>query len=242
MNAQDYLAKHFHSTEGWLWENAVYTTELLMVSQKDLGIEGANLEIGVWMGKYLGAIIALCPGREAYGVDVWLHDQMDQVARFLKEVSPTTQVTLRRANTFDYDVDLLQDAVDKKPIAFASVDGSHEVLPVERDLLNVSQLLAAGGVIAIDDFLNPLTLGVTEGVMAFLKGCVGIEPVCWVANKLFVTTAGWSELYQIRLRMWLEGGAARLMLGKESMDWAHHTSRLLGRPVLVLDDLKTGRS
>lgn len=233
MSAQDYITTHFQSAEGWLWENAVYTTELFMVSQRELGVEGVNLEIGVWKGKYLGAIIATSPDRQAYGVDVWLHNQADQVARFLKEVSPATEVTLRRANTFDYDAEMLRDAVDNKPVAFASVDGSHEALPVERDLTNVSRLLRAGGVIAIDDFLNPLTLGVTEGAMAFLKGGVAIEPICWVANKLFVTTAGWSDLYQIRLRMWLEGGAARTMLGKESMDWAHHTTRLVGRPVLV---------
>jgi len=233
MTAQDYIAKGFQAAEGWLWENAVYTTELFMVAQRDLGVEGINLEIGVWKGKYLGAIVATSPNREAYGVDVWIHNQMDQVARFLKDVSPTTQVTLWRANTFDYDAETLREAVENKSIAFASIDGSHEAQPVERDLLNVSRLLRAGGVIAIDDFLNPLTLGVTEGVMTFLKGGVAIEPICWVANKLFVTTAGWSELYQIRLRMWLEGGAARTMLGKESMDWAHHTTRLLGRPVLV---------
>jgi hypothetical protein len=60
------------------------------------------------------------------------------------------------------------DAAANKPIAFASIDGS--ALLVERDLINACSLLWAGGVIAIDDFLNPLTLGVTEGVMAWLEG------------------------------------------------------------------------
>jgi SAM-dependent methyltransferase len=233
MSAQDYLSTHFQATEGWLWENAVYTTELLIVAQRDLGIEGVCLEIGVWKGKYLGAMIAIAPERDAYGIDVWLHNQIGSVAQFLKEVSPATTVTLRRANTFDCDVGAMRKAVDNKPVAFASVDGSHEALPVQRDLANVAQLLAPGGIVAIDDFLNPLTLGVTEGVMAFLQSGVAIEPICWSSNKLFVTTAGWRELYQIRLRMWLDGGAARTMLGKESMDWAHHVTHLVGQPVIV---------
>jgi hypothetical protein len=44
MTAQEYIAKSFQAVEGWLWENAVYTTELFMVAQRDLGVEGINLE------------------------------------------------------------------------------------------------------------------------------------------------------------------------------------------------------
>jgi|SRR6516162_5430675 hypothetical protein len=234
MNARDYIERHFNRVDGWLWEQAVYATELLIVSQRDMGVDGISLEIGVWKGKYLGVIIGISPDRDAYGIDVWIHNQADEVARFLKEVSPSTTIVLRRANTFNLDIDSFRAAIDDKLIAYASVDGSHEPKPVERDLLNVSQLLCPGGIIAIDDFLNPLTLGVTEGVLAFLKRDRPIEPICWIANKLFVTTSGWSELYQIRLRMWVEEGAVRALLGKETVNWGHQTTHLLGRPVLIL--------
>lgn len=234
MKAQDYLADYFHNVDGWLEEGAVYAAELLLLSQKDLNIEGVNLEIGVWKGKYLGAIIAITPERDAHGIDVWLHNQEDNVKAFLGSISANTCLALHRFNSYDLDNENFFTLINRKKLAFGSIDGSHNMNVVMHDLANIIRLLAPGGIIAIDDFLNPLCLGVTEGVIEFLKINNEIEPICWIANKLFVTTPGWSELYQIRLRMWLEGGAAKLIINKENVDWARHSTLLLGKLLLVL--------
>lgn len=234
MTAKSYIANHFSSVHGWLLEQAVHVTEQLMAAQVDLDIPGINLEIGVWRGKYLGAIIATAPQRDAYALDIWLHNQAAEVEKFLSSVSPGTRVTTRRANTADFNPDQLSATIDGNAIAFASVDGSHEAAAVARDLRNVQACLSPGGIIAIDDFLNPLTLGVTEGTLNFLNSGGAIEPICYVANKLFVTTPTWSELYQIRLRMWLEAGAAASYFNRDRYDWAGNTTYLLSHKLLVL--------
>jgi hypothetical protein len=234
MTAEVYIANHFSKVHGWLLEQAVHVTGQLMAAQADLDIPGINLEIGVWRGKYLGAIIATAPWRDAYALDIWLHNQAAEVEQFLSSVSPGTRVATRRANTAVFCPERLRETIDGNAVAFASVDGSHEARAVERDLRNVAACLSPGGVIAIDDFLNPLTLGVAEGTLAFLASGGAIEPICYVANKLFVTTPTWSEAYQIRLRMWLEAGAAAAYFNRERYDWAGHTTYLLSRKLLVL--------
>lgn len=233
MTAQEFIENHISEINGWLQPNAVYVTEVILNSQRDLGVNGINLEIGVWQGKYISAITAMAPERPSYGMDVFLHNQQASVEERVKSISGSNAVTMIKTNTFDLDNTSFQNLLRSQKIAFASVDGSHEADPVLNDLNNVSKLLERGGVIAIDDFLNPLTLGVLEGATKFLINSE-IEPICYSSNKLFVTTRAWSQLYQIRLQNWLDNGASVVIMGKDKVNWAHSTTYLYGRPVLAI--------
>jgi hypothetical protein len=233
VSAHQFITDFMPKIPGWLAPNACYTTECLILSQKDLGVTGTNVEIGVWRGKYLALICACSPERPAFGFDVLLHNQLDDILATVKNVSPETSLQIHRINSFDISPEAFSQFFTESKIAFASVDGSHEAEGVHKDLFLIEQNLAKGGIIAIDDYLNPLTMGVTEGVTLYLQNST-LMPICYSANKLFVTTHGWADLYQIRLRMWLESGAAKTLMNTDLPNWADKTSTLFGKSLLVL--------
>jgi hypothetical protein len=85
-------------------------------------------------------------------------------------------------------------------IHFISVDGDHSFEGSMSDLWLASNLISSGGILALDDFLNRDCLGTTESAINFLRS-TEFEPICYIANKLFVTTKGWSEIYRQRIQI-----------------------------------------
>ena len=79
---------------------------------------------------------------------------------------------------------------------FMSIDGSHEADPVLSDMRLADAILDPAGIVAMDDVLNPLALGVNEGVARFLsQPAPGLVPFAYVANKLFCCRPDHQALY-----------------------------------------------
>lgn len=230
MNAKDFISNHFDAVHGWLDTHAVHTTGTLMTAQADLGVPGCNVEIGVYRAKYLGALMALAPNRETFGLDVWLYNQKDEAARFLASVSEQTKFTLFQANTHDVSKEKFAAMLGGQGIAFASIDGSHTRTGVMQDLALVESTLNPGGIIAVDDFLSAGCIGVTEGTIEAVKA-TDLEPICFSKNKLYLTTSAWGELYTHRLQMWLAHGEGKTLFNRDGR--LAPTSVIAGRSLLI---------
>lgn len=229
MNSKDFIARHFEAVHGWLDTHAVHTTGLLLTVQTNLGVAGCNVEIGVYRGKYLGALLGLSPHRDAFGLDVWLYNQKNEAEAFVQSVSPNTKCVLLQANTHDVSPQQFTEMIEGQKIAFASIDGAHTRTGVMRDFELVLSALNRGGIIAVDDFLSPGCLGVTDGTIEAVKAA-GLEGICFSKNKLYVTTPSWAELYVHHLQMWLQHGEGKTLFNRDGRP--ADSSMFAGHPVL----------
>jgi hypothetical protein len=84
---------------------------------------------------------------------------------------------------------------------FISIDGSHDKQDVYWDLRVSEELTSAKGVVAVDDYLNPMTLGVNEAVNHFFLQPRSLVPWDYIANKLFLSRLSWADKY----KKYLEG-------------------------------------
>lgn len=70
---------------------------------------------------------------------------------------------------------------------FISVDGSHDAPDVFLDLEMAEQMISPKGIIAVDDFINPVALGVNEGTHQFFSRPRRVAPFAYIDNKLFLS-------------------------------------------------------
>jgi len=83
------------------------------------------------------------------------------------------------------------ERIESKP-RFISIDGSHMARDVLFDLNLAAEITSEAGIVAVDDFLNPMTLGVNEATARFmLDGNKDrLSPFCFCANKLYSVPTG----------------------------------------------------
>ena len=72
---------------------------------------------------------------------------------------------------------------------FLSIDAGHTPENVINDLSQAQRVLRPGGIIALDDYLNPYWEGVTDGFYRFMAHHNRrLRPFMFFRNKLFLTT------------------------------------------------------
>lgn len=184
--------------QGWLHDESVRLTEVLLAAQKHLGLEGTLIEIGVWKGKYFSALLALQKKRLLIGYDIWLNENIDIIKDGILKYSSNKNFQLIRVNSSDINSKEDRVEISGGDIHFISIDGDHTFEGALRDMRLSREMISPGGVLALDDFLNPGCLGTTESAFLFLQES-DFEPICYITNKLFVTTKGWSEIYRQRI-------------------------------------------
>jgi hypothetical protein len=69
---------------------------------------------------------------------------------------------------------------------FISIDGSHECDDVFWDLRLAEDMLAPRGLVAVDDFMNMVAMGVNVGVHKFFAIPRNLAPFAYTSNKLFL--------------------------------------------------------
>ncbi len=207
LTANKFLTDIKPTINGWLYPGAVEVTEVLLASQNTLGVKGGGIEIGVYQGLYLSFLAAATEQAWA-GLDVYMFGQRDiartNIDRVLKEAGSASTVTLIQTNTQTLDeqsfADLLSGAgIDT--ISFASIDGDHSAEGVFHDMRLVESKLVPGGIIALDDIFSVMSGSVTEGMFRYMFGETSLRPVVFSDNKLFLTTRGYDELYQIKCQI-----------------------------------------
>jgi hypothetical protein len=234
-----FLREHVHKVKGWLNDYAAIRTMEFLDWQESQGMSGPVLEIGVFSGRYFSILLrsAVRTGSRAVGVDTFQWLPLDTVRTALAPIEGgEAAVFLSQPSTYLSGADLLA-ALGAKP-RFFSIDGSHESDDVVWDLRLGEDILAPEGLISVDDFLNPMTLGVNEGVHRFFGQPRNLAPVAYAANKLFLARPFFADQYRKVFEASvvadeIEGRSEdfrkRLASGREKVE-----GRLWGHPLLFV--------
>jgi len=174
---------------GWLKKPAAFRTMDILAWQQKNQIEGGLLEIGVFCGKYFSLLLnsARAMRSPLLGIDTF---QYAPTSRVLSEMAKlfgkesANQFILWNKDSTAVRAGEIETAIGR--CRFISIDGAHDYESVFRDLVLAEQVVSFDGIIAADDFLNPLALGVNQALNAFLTQPRNIVPVAHIANKLFL--------------------------------------------------------
>jgi hypothetical protein len=197
----DFIRGKFPQVEGWCLEGSAYLTCCLLNAQTAAGCDSAILEIGVFKGKYLSVLYqkALRSSQRVLGIDTFAWSSSSEVEETFTRVFGTVEgLYLHTADSSKLDAPELISLLGGSKASFISVDGDHQAPGVEYDLKLASEVLSEGGIIAVDDFLNPMAIGVSEGTYRFFLGPgePTLRPFAYAANKLFVAHAKYHQLYR----------------------------------------------
>jgi len=235
----EFLREQVHKVKGWLNDYAAIRTIELLDWQEARGMSGPVLEIGVFAGRYFSILLrsAVRTGNVAVGVDIFQWVPLDTVRRSLAPIEGSdTAVFLSQPSTYLSGADLLT-ALGSKP-RFISIDGSHECDDVVWDLRLAEDILAPEGLVSVDDFLNPMTLGVNEGAHRFFSQPRNLAPVAYTANKLFLARPFFAGVYRTAFQELVvadevesrsEEFRKRLNLGRDKVE-----GRMWGHPILFV--------
>ena len=173
---------------GWLHDFTAVSTALMLERQESAEIRGPLLEIGVYAGRYFSLLIrsAARNGDDAWGLDTFQYvDEEAVLTHHLARLVGRAPIHMIADFSISFTSAELLARMAARP-RFISIDGSHERDDVFWDLRIAEELLAAEGIVAVDDFINPLTLGVNDAVNAFFATPRILAPFAYVQNKLFL--------------------------------------------------------
>lgn len=201
-----YWAGGFNHVEGWVQAGVLPYLKHIDLLQRTLGISGHVAEIGCFHGKFLIALAALLEaGGKATAIDVF-EDQnknIDGSGVGSRESIMRNVATYGRADV-DYGyvtadsiaINLLAKVEltrDRGPFRLFSVDGCHTAEHTLADLHTAQDCLAPGGVIILDDFMQPHWPGVTQALGSFCGGSARVAPFLYAHHKLFLVGLGWRK-------------------------------------------------
>jgi hypothetical protein len=186
-----FVQSHLSSIEGWLLDGAALFTLYLLHYQNKTCLQGPIFEIGVFRGKYLSVLYWGTQGTQTpvVGVDVFTWTSISETETYLRTAfTEIGRLKLIQASSHDFSPDNVIALCGGAP-RFISVDGDHTGDGVHSDMNLVASVLPPQGVIAVDDFLNPSAIGVSEGAYRHFLSNPALKPFAYCQNKLFVCNA-----------------------------------------------------
>ncbi len=237
-----FIAEKLPAVQGWLLDDSAYLTSALVRWQVVAGAVGGIFEIGVFAGKYLSLLYHLTDqtGERVLGLDTFQWSPRERVdENFARLFGTPGRLVLTTGDSARFRPSDVVGELGGKP-RFISVDGAHTAAAVLGDLTLAEQVLADGGIVAIDDVLNPRAFGVGEGAYRYFlaRDGRGLAPFAYCANKLYA--AHRRDVDRCRAAVWQFtrdnaglGVADKFnrLLG-QGRDWVEQA--LFGCPVLVL--------
>jgi hypothetical protein len=197
LNAYEFLEAYTNHIPGWLERYAAVRSLDLLDWQDTHGVRGPLFEIGVYAGKFLSLLMrsAVRSGDAVFGLDTFQYVAEHQVREHLSSAPGADILQLIPGMSTAFTAADLIGRLGEKP-RFISIDGSHECQDVFWDFSLAEQILALDGIVAADDFLNPLTLGVNEGVHKFFSIPRNLAPFSYTYNKLFLCRPSMANAYR----------------------------------------------
>lgn len=185
--------------QGWLTRVTSLRTMDILAFQEENEINGSLLEIGVFCGKYFSLLArsAYATNSKLLGIDTfeWTSESRVHEALALSAETASAKVTLWKKLSNECSPNQIISFLEVRP-RFISIDGSHDCEDVFLDLELSEQILSSNGIVAVDDFLNPLTLGVNEAVHKFFLRPRVTVPVAYISNKLFLSHRSMADKYK----------------------------------------------
>jgi len=194
-----FLTGPFQAIEGWCIDEAAWlTTYLLRLQQTETRLAPA-FEIGVFKGKYLSVIhnAARRAGTPVVGFDTFEWVSVSVVEDALRTAFGSLDgITLVPGDSTKMTPEILNGHLGGSKAGFVSIDGAHTPDAVYSDLILCETVLAPWGIVSIDDFLNPMAIGVTDGALRFwYQAKTNLVPFCYCRNKLFAAPQEFAEHY-----------------------------------------------
>src|ERR1700730_7384251 len=183
----EYLRGFVHPLPAWLVDYAAIRILELLAWQEQNAIRGPLFEIGVYHGRSLGLTLrsALRAKERVVALDTFQFVPLETVKRAVAPIAdPESIVWLQTSSTLCSSRQLLQ-ILGADP-RFISIDGSHECDDVFWDLRLAEDMLAPRGLVAVDDFMNMVAMGVNVGVHKFFATPRNLAPFAYTSNKLFL--------------------------------------------------------
>jgi SAM-dependent methyltransferase len=206
---ETYWSDAFPRVEGWVDARLAPWVQLIGSIQRDQNIRGNIGEIGVYHGKFLIALAHLSrPGEKVTAIDVFDDQEKNldgagvgSLERLRKNISayapPGLDYEFIKADSIALTpVEKAKIMESRGPFRLFSVDGCHTAEHTFNDLLTAQDFLSPGGVLILDDFMQPHWPGVTEAVHNFYGRTVPrIKPFLYACHKLFFVGYGWHSTY-----------------------------------------------
>jgi len=185
----------FHSIEGWFSFDAALLFMAYSQLIADEGIAGDVLEIGVHHGLSAICTAALrAPAARFVAVDLFENLQAQNVS-----VSGSGDLRIFFDNMLSFYDDIsfvapiAKSSMELAPVdigtgfSFCNIDGGHSQEETYHDLDLCNSVLMNGGLVALDDYYNPLYPGVCEGAVKFmLRYPEDLKPVGVGYNKVLL--------------------------------------------------------
>jgi hypothetical protein len=186
-----FIDESVENLPGWLVRDAAYLTFFIADAQKEV-TSGPLMEIGVYAGKYLSILYEASKNDPTanviLGIDVFTDVSEEAVASNIRTVcGDDSRLRLLRADSTSLQANSVLDCFAGTQPRFISIDGLHTSEAVCSDLILGEAIIARGGIIAVDDFLNPLAIGVCGGFYKFFLMSTGtLAPLAYGSNKLYL--------------------------------------------------------
>ncbi len=199
--------EHFNSevyghVEGWLGDRMWQIVNVIGTILDTNGVNGNIAEFGVHHGLFLFLLNALRNENEVcFAIDVFDEQRLNvdcsgggSLAVFLSHLE-TLMASQRRSfrivqrDTMSFSAAEVVDLFGKNGVKFFSIDAGHTIQHACNDLALVQEVLAPGGIVALDDYMSVHWPGVTEGFYRFMYfQNRRLRPFLYFQNKLFLTT------------------------------------------------------
>jgi hypothetical protein len=188
--------------EGWLGDRMSQIVGVFGTILDANGVRGNIVEFGVHHGLFLFLLNALRnENEEVFAIDVFDSQQLNvdrsgsgSLAVFQSHVdslmgSQSRFFRIIQRDTLSFSTVEVADLFGKLGVKMFSIDAGHTVQHVGNDLHLAQEVLATGGIVALDDYLSVHWPGVTEGFYRFMySGNRRLKPLLYFQNKLFLTT------------------------------------------------------
>ncbi len=201
--------ENFENIEGWFDMNMLKILQHIDKYQKEKGITGSIVEIGVHHGKSFIPLYLLKKKDEfALAIDCFENQKFNydssgkgDCSIFMKNIKKYNinnnfeKLKIIKGDSTKLKPKAILKKIENQRIRIFSIDGCHESKATLKDLNNAKKTLTKGGIIMIDDYFNNCWPGVSEGVNKFLQKQDRIKPFFIGFNKILLSDKRYVKKY-----------------------------------------------
>jgi hypothetical protein len=197
ITAEDYARSGRKSVAGWLAPESAAIVAALGRAQSAEGLRGGVGEIGIHHGKlFLLLDLLALPGERAVAIDLFGRQDLNRdasgrgdkeifLAHFDRLGGDRAALTILEKDSTAVSAEEILAATG--PLRLFSIDGGHTRAVVENDLALAERVMAAGGIVIVDDVYNEAWPEVALGTFSHLsRRDTGLRPFAISPNKLYL--------------------------------------------------------